>query len=196
MKFKTFGMILSALLISYMIFVTLKTKLVVDEYPSGLIEDQLAELESANSDFKLGVKKNNVAPDFDLQSLSGETLKLSDYRGQKVFLNFWASWCGPCKVEMPHMESYYEKYKDLENVEVVAVNMTNTERNFEKVQEFVETHELTFPVLLDHEGEVENLYKVISFPTTYLINEKGIIIDGFSASVDEGEIKELVESID
>ncbi len=144
---KVIGMIISGLIITYMITMMIRTNIAVDEYPSGLIEDQIEELTKNNSESKLGLEINNFAPNFELQSLSGEVIKLSDYRGEKVFLNFWASWCGPCKTEMPYMESYYKKYGSGENVEIVAVNMTNSERNKEKVEEFVEANGLTFPVL-------------------------------------------------
>lgn len=193
---KVIGMIISGLIITYMITIMIKTNIAVEEYPSGLIEDQIGELTKNNSDSELGLKINNVAPNFELQSLSGELIKLSDYRGKKVFLNFWASWCGPCRTEMPYMETYYEKYKNSENVEIVAVNMTNSERNIEKVEEFVESYGLTFPVLLDTHGEVEKLYKVIGYPTTYLINEEGIIVKGFTGSINNAEeVKELIDNM-
>ena len=195
MKAKTIiGMIISILIITYMIVVLIKTNVVGEEYPSGMIENQSNKLSSSDSD--IGLEKDKVAPDFELQSLSGEIFRLSDYRGKKVFLNFWASWCGPCKIEMPYMENYYKKYKDLENVEIIAVNMTKSELNVEKVQGFVESYGLTFPVLLDSEGKVEKLYRVLGYPTTYLINEEGIIVDGFTGSVNNGEeIKEVIDSI-
>ncbi|MFJ7666992.1 redoxin domain-containing protein [Lysinibacillus sp. NPDC097195] len=195
MKAKTIiGMIISILIITYMVVVLIKTNLVVEEYPSGMIEDQSNQLSS--NDFDIGLEKNNLAPDFELQGLSGELFRLSDYKGKKVFLNFWASWCGPCKVEMPYMENYYKKHKDLENVEIIAVNMTKREINGNKVQGFVDSYGLTYPVLLDSEGEVEKLYKVLSYPTTYLINEDGIIVNGFTGSVNnEEEIKKLIDSI-
>lgn len=195
MKAKTIiGMIISVLIITYMIVVLIKTNFVAEEYPSGMIEDQSNQLSSSDSDIDL--EKNKVAPDFELQSLSGEIFRLSDYRGKKVFLNFWASWCGPCKVEMPYMENYYKKHKDLENVEIIAVNMTKSEINVKKVQGFVDFYGLTFPVILDSEGEVEKLYRVLSYPTTYLINEEGIIVNGFTGSVNNDEkIKELIDNI-
>lgn len=189
-------MIISGLIITYMITMMIKTNIAVEEYPSGLIEDQIEELTKNNSDAELGLKINNVAPNFELQNLSGESIKLSDYRGKKVFLNFWASWCGPCRTEMPYMESYYEKHKNSDDVEIVAVNMTNSERNMERVEEFVESNGLTFPVLLDTQGEVEKIYKVIGYPTTYLINEKGIIVKGFTGSINNAEeVKELIDNM-
>lgn len=193
---KLIGMIISGLLITYMITMMIRTNFVEEEYPSGLIEDQIEELTKNNSESKLGLEINNFAPNFELESLSGEVKKLSDYRGKKVFLNFWASWCGPCKTEMPYMESYYEKYGSVDNIEIVAVNMTNSERNKEKIEDFVEENRLTFPVLLDTQGEVEKLYKVIGYPTTYLINEDGLIVDGFTGSINNAEeIKELIDSM-
>ena len=200
MNLKNLGMIISVFIIVVMITITIKTNLVVEneavgleEYPSGLIEDQINENDSSDPD--IGFEKGDVAADFELKNLSGEIVRLSDYRGKKVFLNFWVSWCGPCRVEMPHMENYYKEYKDSGDVEIIAVNMTTSERKIEMVQEFVDSRELTFPVLLDNEGEVESLYKVIGYPTTYLINEKGIIVDGFTAAVDEKRIKELIDNI-
>lgn len=196
---KVIGMIISIVIIALMITITIKTKIetnddtvALEEYPSGLIGDQVND----NFDpIDFGLEKNEVAPDFELRSLSGESVKLSDYRGKKVFLNFWATWCPGCKFEMPHMENYYRQYKDLDNIEVIAVNMTKDERRIEKVQEFVDSYELTFPVLLDHENRIKSLYKVLAYPTTYIINEEGIIIDRLSGSVEENEIKELIDNM-
>lgn len=119
-------------------------------------------------------------------------LKLSDYRGQMVMLNFWASWCPPCRVEMPHMETYYQED---DNIEILAVNMTTLERGSrEKVPEFVEKHGLTFPILMDEEGDVKDLYKVMVYPTTYIVNEEGIITDRINIPLDVDVIKWLVEN--
>lgn len=197
MKVKSiFGMIISTLLISYMIVVLIITNFVEveEKYPSGMIKDQSGEL--PYNVYDIGIEKNKRAPDFELLNLSGEKVRLSDYRGKKVFLNFWATWCGPCEIEMPYMESFYKRNKDLENVEIIAVNMTKSEANVENVQEFADNYGLTFPVLLDNKGEVEDLYKIISYPSTYLINEDGILISGFIGSVNnEEKVKELVDSI-
>src|SRR5690606_24244618 len=102
---------------------------VEEKYPSGMIKDQSGEL--PYNVYDIDIEKDKIAPDFELVNLSGEKVRLSDYRGKKVFLNFWATWCGPCEIEMPYMESYYKKNKDLENVEIIAVNMTKREGNVE-----------------------------------------------------------------
>ena len=195
------GTTVSVLIIAIMLIVLVKNNFVAEEYPSGMIEDQpnkLVDTESelSSRDVNIGLENNQLAPDFELQSLSGEKIRLSDYRGKKVFLNFWASWCGPCKVEMPYMENYYKKHKDLENVEMIAVNMTKSELNTKKVQAFVDAHALTFPVLLDSNGDIERLYKVIGLPTTYLIDEDGIIVDGFAGAVKNAkEIEKMIDKI-
>ena len=76
------------------------------------------------------LREGAEAPDFELTTLEGETVKLSDYRGKKVILNFWATWCPPCKAEMPHMQNFYEENKD-KDVEIVAVNLTNMDKGSE-----------------------------------------------------------------
>lgn len=124
-----------------------------------------------------GIEVGKVAPDFELPTLDGSTVKLSDLQGKKVILNFWASWCGPCKQEMPDMEAFYKKYKD--DVEVLAVNYTASEGvdGPENVKRFVEEKGITFPILFDKEMTVTTPYKVISIPTSYFIDTKGVVQD-------------------
>lgn len=123
---------------------------------------------------KQGLKKGETAPDFTLTNLEGKEMSLSDLRGKKVVLNFWASWCGPCRKEMPEMQKFYEAYKD-KNVEVVAVNLTHFERKREHVDEFVKEFGLTFPIPLDIKNEQYEKYKVLTIPTTYFLDENGVI---------------------
>ncbi|WP_163972153.1 redoxin domain-containing protein [Oceanobacillus halotolerans] len=123
-----------------------------------------------------GLKEGNQAPDFELETLSGETIRLSDLRGKKVFLNFWATWCPPCKEEMPEMQTFYEKYQD--EVEIVAVNLTWSEAKDSDVKEFIDEYNYTYPILLDkkEENSVSNdLYSAITIPTTYFIGTDGVI---------------------
>ncbi|GEL76286.1 redoxin domain-containing protein [Tenuibacillus multivorans] len=118
-----------------------------------------------------GIKVGEVAPNFKLTTLDGETVQLSDFRGKKVFINFWATWCAPCKAEMPHMQDFYEQYSD--EVEVIAVNATGQERNKNDVETFVKDYGLTFPIPLDETTEVTAMYQAVSFPTTFFINTEG-----------------------
>ncbi|WP_040285065.1 peroxiredoxin family protein [Sporosarcina koreensis] len=166
-----------------------------DEYPSGMIEDQP---ETASGPIEnTGLSNQQTAPDFTLETLSGESVKLSDYRGKKVFLNFWASWCGPCRTEMPAMQEFYTSQPGNADVEILAVNMTKNEQTSGSVKEFVKTHGLTFPVLLDTEGTVERTYKVVGFPTTYLIAEDGRIAGSLKGAVrDAEEISAIIQGMD
>jgi peroxiredoxin len=114
------------------------------------------------------------APDFQLPDLYGETLALSDVKGKKVVLNFWATWCPPCRVEMPDMQELSENYPD--ELVILAVNQINSEaRGTETVKSFVQDFGLTFPILIDEGGEVASMYRVRSLPTSYLIDSEGII---------------------
>lgn len=192
---------ISALLIIAMISITVFTNIKLDdkgelaEYESGNIVDKPDKIVDESLDMEAGFDIGQKAPDFELESLTGEKVKLSDYTGKMVMINFWASWCPPCRVEMPHMETYYQEFKDEHNIEILAVNMTTLERgNREKVPEFVDKHGLTFPVLMDEEGKVKELYDVMVYPTTYIVNAKGIITDKVSIPLDVEVIKWLVEN--
>lgn len=116
-----------------------------------------------------GLWVGEKAPDFELKTLDGKTVKLSDYRGKKVILNFWATWCPPCKAEMPDIQKYYNEADD--NVEILAVNI---DPQYD-VKKFVRDANVTFPVLLDSKDEVNTLYKILTIPTTYFIDGEGII---------------------
>ncbi|HLR63067.1 MAG TPA: TlpA disulfide reductase family protein [Lentibacillus sp.] len=118
-----------------------------------------------------GIETGNYAPDFEVKTLSGETFKLSDLRGEKVILNFWASWCGPCKKEMPEMQKFHEEYGD--QVKVVAVNLTGKDSGIKAVQEYVDKNGYTYPIPLDKNSEIQDAYSVYNIPTTYFIGTDG-----------------------
>ncbi|GKV64458.1 MULTISPECIES: redoxin domain-containing protein [unclassified Sporosarcina] len=122
---------------------------------------------------EIGIQRGQLAPDFELKTLEGKTVQLSDYRGQRVLLNFWATWCPPCRAEMPDMQKLYTQ-SNLD-VEILAVNLTSTENNEEVVAPFVDEYGLTFPVLMDRSSDVSNLYSVYAYPTTYMIESDGRI---------------------
>jgi peroxiredoxin len=114
-----------------------------------------------------------LAPDFTLTDLSGETVSLQDFRGRPVMVNFWASWCPPCRSEMPAMEAMYQEFRAAD-LEILAVNATYQDR-ITDAEAFVEENQLTFPVLLDRTGEVNQAYQVHSLPTTFFIDSRGVI---------------------
>ncbi len=121
-----------------------------------------------------GIQVGDMAADFTLTSLDGKTVQLSDYRGKKVLLNFWATWCPPCKAEMPHVQKFYEDELQ-RDVVVLAVNLTDTEKSADRVDEFVRERELTFPVVLDEAGQASDLYRVRAYPTSIVIDSQGVI---------------------
>ena len=116
---------------------------------------------------------NVAAPDFGLSNLVGDYVKLSDYRGKVVFLNFWATWCPPCREEMPSMEALYRKLKG-RNFEMLAVSV---DRDGEKVvRPFAKKYGLTFPVLLDPDNKTHRLYGLTGVPETFILDKSGAVI--------------------
>lgn len=118
-------------------------------------------------------QKGFHAPDFELETLTGETIKLSDLRGQAVLVNLWATWCPPCRAEMQSIETVYNEYKD-QGFTVLAVNMTYQDDPLE-IMPFVKEQGLTFPILLDITSEMANAYQLKSLPSSYFINRDGTI---------------------
>ena len=116
-----------------------------------------------------------IAPGFSLQTLSGQPVRLSELRGQAVLINFWASWCKPCQAEMPAIENVYQDYKDY-GLTILAVNTTQNDSNA-KITEFISDYGLSFPILLDYEGETSRAYNLMATPTTFFIDPKGVIQD-------------------
>jgi len=114
-----------------------------------------------------------LAPGFSLRNLKGNRESLEKYRGQVVVLNFWATWCAPCRVEMPSFENLYRRYRS-EGMTVLAITI---DKNADaKIKSFVEEYGLSFPVLLDTKGEVERLYPSMTIPFTYVIDRDGRVV--------------------
>ena len=113
------------------------------------------------------------APAFTARNLKGHRVQLADHKGKVVILNLWATWCGPCRVEMPGMENLYRRYRS-EGLEILAVSLDKG--SSDKVQAFADEYQLSFPVLLDKDGQVERRYNSITIPTTYVIDKKGMVV--------------------
>lgn len=122
-------------------------------------------------------QRQALAPDFTLPALTGQPIRLSDLRGQVVLLNFWATWCPPCREEMPSMEKLYQRFRS-RGLEILAVSIDRVQ---EPVRAFMQRYHLSFPALWDAEGQVAGQYQVLGIPTTYLIDQRGFI-----ASVEVG----------
>lgn len=114
-------------------------------------------------------KLSGKAPNFTLKSRSGKNIKLSELRGQVVMLNFWASWCGPCRKEMPLLEKIYKKYKRL-GFTLLGVNV---EENSTPAKNYLKDVKVSFPVLFDTTNKTSKLYDVSAMPTTILIDRNG-----------------------
>ena len=119
-------------------------------------------------------KENFLAPDFNLLSMEDSKIKLSDLRGKPVILNFWASWCPPCRAEMPAFQKAWQEYGDTDLI-ILAVNATHQD-SLSDIEIFIDQHHLEFPILLDISGGVSADYQIHSLPTTFVINREGIII--------------------
>jgi cytochrome c biogenesis protein CcmG/thiol:disulfide interchange protein DsbE len=114
-----------------------------------------------------------LAPDFTLDTLDSSTIRLDSLRGQVVVINLWASWCSPCRAEMPALQRVYEEMEG-QGVAVLGVNMTAQDTET-RVEGFVREYGLTFPILLDREGSVGRIYRSRALPTTFFVDRKGVI---------------------
>ena len=114
-----------------------------------------------------------AAPDFSLPDIEGKTVRLSDYRGKVVFVNFWATWCKPCKEEMPSMEILWENFKS-EDFVMLAISMDRVTTK-KDIPPFIESMKLTFPILTDSWGQTDKRYKLMGVPETYIIDQSGVL---------------------
>jgi peroxiredoxin len=121
---------------------------------------------------------NRPAPDFSLQTLDGRTISLTQYRGQVVLVNFWGTWCEPCKRELPALQAASQRYAG-KGLTIIGVNLTDDEKlqgNSESdVRSFIERYQVTYPVALDRDGTVTNAFRVFPLPTSFFIDAQGRI---------------------
>lgn len=132
------------------------------------------------------------APDFTLKSLKGSNLKLSEFRGDVVMINFWATWCGPCRQEMPILNDLYLKYRD-KGFTLLGVNV---EKNTSKAASMIRDLRVVYPVLFDQQSEVSKLYKVDDMPSTILVDRDGKIRylhNGYVSGTEDQYVREVRE---
>jgi peroxiredoxin len=132
----------------------------------GLLVTVLAATSLASSGLE-----GQVAPDFALKSSTGENLRLSEYRGDVVMINFWATWCGPCRQEMPLLDELYTRYARV-GFNLLGVNIDDDSR---RAMQMVEELGINFPVLFDSRKEVSKLYEVEAMPVTVLVDREGTV---------------------
>jgi cytochrome c-type biogenesis protein len=137
----------------------------------------------------IGLEVGNLAPEFQAITDSGETIALADLRGQIVLLNFWATWCGPCRVEMPEFESAFQSRKD-EGFTILAIN--NGE-SIETVAGFRKELAVSFPLLMDEKADIQQLYAIAGYPTTFLLDRNGMIIAQQAGPLTADQIRQLVD---
>ena len=135
-----------------------------------------------------------TAPDFTMTNASGEEVKLSDFFDKPVVLNFWASWCGPCKSEMPHFEDAYQKYG--EDINFVIVNLTDGAREtVENASDFIEEQGYTFPLYFDTNTEGAVTYGTYSIPVTYFIGADGVPVAQANGALDAETLQKGLDMI-
>jgi peroxiredoxin len=154
----------------------------------------IAMLAAANPVAAAALTPSTAAPDFTLATLGGPNLRLQEQRGQVVMINFWASWCGPCRVEMPHLTRLYEKYRSA-GFTVFAINI---DEDPHKAANVAKQLGMRFPVLLDSEKKVSRLYDLSTMPSTVLVDRDGRVRyvhrgyrDGYEETYDK-QIRELL----
>lgn len=191
MKKKIIGLLVIAALIAIATISFVRDN--IDEQEAFAGEQMGTDL--ANNPANEGLGQGNTAPNFTLTTLEGEEVSLSDYKGKKVVLNLWATWCGPCKAEMPHLQNYYEDMAEKDNVEILAVNLTNQDVGVDKVKTFQEDYALSFPIPLDEDGVVEYMYQAVTIPTTYMIDTTGTIQNKIVGPMDEQMLADYISNL-
>ena len=124
---------------------------------------------------KVAAEDGALAPDFLLESLRADEMRLSDFRGQPVVLNFWATWCGPCREEIPQLVAAYDQYR-AEGLVVIGLNL---QEGKSIVQPYADDFGMEFPILIDRDGEVGEKYRILGLPQTYFIDRDGVIQSTF-----------------
>jgi peroxiredoxin len=136
-----------------------------------VIVPQPVSEETPEASPEVGLAVGNLAPGFTLFDLEGDQISLADYRGQVVLLNFWATWCAPCRVEMPTFQSFYERYQSQDFV-VLGIDFDESE---DTVRQFAQDLGIGFPLLLDPGGEIQALYNIRGYPSSVFIRPDGTI---------------------
>jgi thiol-disulfide isomerase/thioredoxin len=173
----------------------------VNNYNNSKGKSQIESSENSNAD---SIKNNNSfstevnkevlkvqASDFKLQDLSGKNVSLSDFKGKKVYLNFWATWCPPCKGEMPDIEKLYNETKNSDLV-ILAIDIGEDR---DTVQSFLKSNNYNFNVLLDMDQSTASKYNINGIPTSYFINKDGTISAKRVGAMSLSEMKSYIDSI-
>lgn len=172
--------------------------LAAGQQPQNANADYIAKAEEPAKEAK---EEKLPAFDFELKDQYGNTHKLSDYKGKVVFLNFWATWCPPCREEMPHIEEIYKEYGYNKNDVVIlgatspatAENPSPQDESEEKIKAFLTKNNYTFPVVFDVKGEIFRNYYINAFPTTFMIDREGNIMGYVAGGLSKENMKKIIE---
>jgi len=160
--------------------------LAVFQYMKG--NEEAAALSQASEDFK--PKAGYASEPFQLPDLNDQLVTVGGAQGKLLFVNFWASWCGPCELEAPDLQTLHEKYGD--RIQMIGVNATKFDKE-RAARAFVDEYEFTFPIVMDREGDITKMYRVSTFPTTFLIDSKGVIQERINGVITLAQWERLIE---
>lgn len=151
----------------------------------GILPSSIANANNQSYGLEIG----DIAPNFTLRDTLGNPVTLTDYIGKKVMINFWATWCPPCKKEIPELQKFSEEMGD--KLVILAINIDGN--GDKQVQAIITKMNITFPVLLDENDKINELYQVITIPTTYFIDEQGKITNKYFSAMPIERMREFVK---
>lgn len=195
--------LLALAFVALMILAVMGYRILSENYaPQGTVPSQIADTGNSTDNSSQGTDSANAsdntnpatAPDFTVLDMNGNSVKLSDYFGKPIIINFWATWCGPCKSEMPAFNKLYKEYKD--EIHFLFVNLTDGSRDtVESVKQFITNEGYTFPVYFDTTMEAATTYGAYSIPTTFCIDNNGIPVHSQMGAMSEEHIEQLVNAL-
>ncbi|MCI8962445.1 MAG: TlpA family protein disulfide reductase [Eubacterium sp.] len=160
----------------------------------NISSDKITTNEESQKENDASQQEKESAPDFTVYDKNDKEVNLSDFRGKPTIVNFWASWCGPCKMEMPDFE---EKYRALGNeINFLMVNMTDGSRETVKIaSNFIKKEDYTFPVYFDTKSDAAIAYSVYSLPTTYFIDSDGYVVAQSTGAINSETLQKGIDMI-
>ena len=194
--------LLALAFVALMILAVMGYRILTENYvPQGTVPSQIADSNTDNAGSASGSQEessdsdpDSLAPDFTVLDMAGNEVHLSDCFGKPIILNFWATWCGPCKSELPAFNNMYEKYKN--DVHFLFINLTDGSREtIDGVTQFMEDEGYTFPVYFDTTMEAATKYGAYSIPTTFLIDNEGIPVHSQMGAMPEETIEQLITTL-